>query len=72
MKDIELHDPVITVAVFRELAGIRTEVPSNRNFPVETMDKLRGRAREMAKAIVDGGTMERSRGSVAASARRKR
>ena len=71
MRDIELHDPVITVAVFRELAGIRVAVPSNRDFTVEKMDKLRDRAREMAQAIVDGGSMERSPGSLAASARRR-
>jgi len=40
MRDIELDDPRITVAVLRELAGIRTVVPSNRDFPIQKMDKL--------------------------------
>jgi hypothetical protein len=69
MRDIELDNPVVTVAVLRELAGIRIDVPSNRDFPVQKMDELRDRVRAMAQAIVDGGTMERSRGSIAASQR---
>jgi hypothetical protein len=69
MRDIELDDPRITVAVLRELAVVRTDVPSNRDFPVQKMDKLRDRVRAMAQAIVDGGTMERRRGSRSASQR---
>ena len=42
MRDIELDDPRITVAVLREMAGARTVVPSNRDFPVQKMDKLQG------------------------------
>jgi len=72
MRDIELDDPRITVAVLRELAGIRAVVPSNRDFPVQKLDRLRDRVLAMAQAIVDGGTMERSRGSIAASERKTR
>jgi hypothetical protein len=72
MKDIEQKDHEKTVAVLRELAGIRTAVPSSRDFPVREMDELRERVRELAQAIVDGGTMERSGGSLAASTRRAR
>jgi hypothetical protein len=68
-KDIELQEQGITVAIMRELAGIRVQVPSNRNFPVQKMDELRQRVYELAVAIVDGGTMERSDASHAASAR---
>jgi hypothetical protein len=69
MRDIEQKNHQVTVAVLRELAGIRTVVPSNRDFPVNEMDQLRDRVRELAQAIVDGGTMERSPGSLAASQR---
>ena len=72
MKDIEQKNHEATVAVLRELAGIRTKVPSNRNFPVRELDELRERVRELAQAIVDGGTMERSAGSLAASTRKAR
>jgi hypothetical protein len=44
------------VAIMRELAGIRVQVPSNRNFPVQKMDQLRQRVYELAVALVEGGT----------------
>jgi hypothetical protein len=69
MKYIELKDHEKTVAVLRELAGVRTAVPSSRDFPAAELDRLRHRVRELAQAIVDGGTMERSAGSLAASER---
>lgn len=72
MKDIEQKNHEATVAVLRELAGIRTEVPSDCDFPVREVDELRERVRELAQAIVDGGTMERSAASLAASARKGR
>jgi hypothetical protein len=50
----------------------RTAVPSSRDFRAPELDELRKRVRELAHAIVDGGTMERSAGSLAASERRTR
>jgi hypothetical protein len=70
-QDIEQRDHEATVAVLRELAGIRTAVPSNRNFPAAELDKLRKRVRVLAEAIVNGPPLERSRGSLAASARKR-
>jgi hypothetical protein len=75
--DIEQRDHEKTVAVLRELAGLRTRVPSHRDLPgrpafnAADLNELRQRVRELAHAIVDGGTMERSAGSVAASKRRR-
>jgi hypothetical protein len=77
--DIELKDHRKTVAVMRELAGLRTKVPSHGEgdpqgrppFRAHELDQLRARVRELAQAIVDGGTMGRSAGSIAASKRRR-
>ena len=77
--DLELKSHSKTVAVMRELAGLRTKVPSHGKADPQgrppmnavELDQLRDRVRELAQAIVDGGTMERSAGSLAASARRK-
>jgi hypothetical protein len=77
--DLELKSHSKTVAVMRELAGLGTKVPSHGKadpqgrLPMNSfeLDQLRDRVRELAQAIVDGGTMERSAGSLAASARRK-
>ena len=76
--DIEQRDHEKTVAVLRELAGLRTRVPSHGAgdpsrppFSAADLDTLRARVRELAQAIVDGGTMERSAGSIAASNRRR-
>jgi hypothetical protein len=52
-RDIEQVDHQVTVAVLRELAGIRTEVPSNRGFPANKMDELLKRVRVLAQAIVE-------------------
>ena len=63
--------------MLRELAGLRTKVPSHGEQPgrpafnATELNELRQRVRELARAIVDGGTMERSTGSVAASERRR-
>jgi hypothetical protein len=57
--------------------GLRTKVPSHGEqpgrpaFDAADLNELRQRVRELAKAIVDAGTMERSAGSVAASERRR-
>ena len=74
--DIEQRDHEKTVAVMRELAGLRTRVPAHRAdeprrppFSAE-LDMLRARVRALAQAIAGGGTMERSAGSSAASNRR--
>ena len=75
--DIEQRDHEKTVAVLRELAGVRTRVPSHGDrddrppFRAAELNELRERVRELAHAIVDGGTMDRSPGSVAASRRRR-
>ena len=75
--DIEQRDHEKTVAVLRELAGLRTKVPSHGDqpgrpaFDAADLNDLRHRVRELARANVDGGTMERSVGSVAASERRR-
>jgi hypothetical protein len=60
---------LITVAVLRELAGLRTVVPSHASFRAHELAELRLRLMEIAQAIVDGGTMERSAASKAASRR---
>ena len=76
--DIGQRDHEKTVAVLRELAGPRTRVPSHGAgdpsrppFSAADLDKLRARVRELAQAIVEGGKMERSAGSIAASNRRR-
>jgi hypothetical protein len=76
--DLELKSHSKTVAVMRELAGLRTKVPSHGEadpqgrvpMPAAEVEELRQRVHALARAIVDGGTMERSAGSLAASARR--
>jgi hypothetical protein len=76
--DIEQRDHEKTVAVLRELAGLRTKVPSHGDHPgraafdAADMHELRQRIRELAQAIVDRGTMDRSSGSIAASDRNRR
>jgi hypothetical protein len=80
MADIELRDHEKSAMVMRELAGLRKQVPGNaqpRHWPAKTtpampadaMADLRARVRALAQAIVDGGTMEPSKGSVAATER---
>ena len=62
---IEQRDHEKTVALRRELAGLRKRVPSHGAgdpsgrppFDAADMDRLRARVRELAQAIVDGGTM---------------
>lgn len=76
--DVELKSHSKTVAIMRELAGLRTKVPSHGKADPQgrppmsavELDQLRDRVRELAQAIVDGGTIDRSPGSLAASARR--
>jgi hypothetical protein len=68
-RDIEQVDHQVTVAVLRELAGIRTEVPSNRGFPANKMDELLKRVRVLAQAIVEAPRF-REHASVAPSNRK--
>jgi hypothetical protein len=66
--DIEQRDHEKTGAVLRELAGLRTRVPSHGAgdpsrppFSAADLDALRARLRELAQAIIDGGTMRAAR-----------
>jgi hypothetical protein len=69
MKDIELRHQGMAVALMRELAGIRVEVPSNPNCPADVQEELRERIRELAQAIAVGPNLPRSTGSISASKR---
>jgi hypothetical protein len=69
VKDIELRHQGMTVALLRELAGIRVGVPSNPDCPVDVQNELRERVRELAHAIEIGPKLPRSEASLAASDR---
>ena len=58
-----------SVTLWTEQVTAAPAAPSSRDFRAPGLDELRKRVRELA---VDGGTMERSAGSLAASERRTR